>query len=71
MLSYIQQGNGHEAGDPAKAAEAVIQVVQSGNPPLRLLLGAAAYQGATNKFTNLLSSIEEWKETTLNADFKN
>ncbi|MFC5530609.1 hypothetical protein [Cohnella yongneupensis] len=47
MLNAVQQGSGQEAGDPAKAAEAVIKVVK-----------------------NLLASIEEWKETTINADFK-
>ncbi len=62
-------GKGNEAGDPKKAAEAVITVVESEQPPLRLLLGNAAYQMASYKFTNLLKSIEEWKETTINADF--
>ncbi|WP_018885814.1 oxidoreductase [Paenibacillus massiliensis] len=70
MLQSIDQMAGQEAGDPAKAAEAVIQVVETPTPPLRLLLGQMAYQAATHKFTNLLASIEEWKETTINADFK-
>ncbi|WP_025679574.1 oxidoreductase [Paenibacillus massiliensis] len=70
MLQSVDQMAGQEAGDPAKAAEAVIQVVETPTPPLRLLLGQMAYQAATHKFTNLLASIEEWKETTINADFK-
>ncbi|WP_028592217.1 oxidoreductase [Paenibacillus massiliensis] len=70
MLQGLDQMAGQEAGDPAKAAEAVIQVVETPTPPLRLLLGQMAYQAATHKFTNLLASIEEWKETTINADFK-
>ncbi|CAM3964181.1 oxidoreductase [Saccharibacillus endophyticus] len=69
MLSGIGQSAGQEAGDPAKAAEALIHIAELDTPPLRLLLGKAAYQAATYKFTNLLSSIEEWKETTINADF--
>ena len=69
MLDAVQQGGGQEAGDPAKAAEAVIKVVEADKPPLRLLLGGDAYKLATHKFTNLLASIEEWKEITLNADF--
>ncbi|MCQ4087700.1 oxidoreductase [Saccharibacillus sp. JS10] len=60
----------HESGDPVKAAEAVLQIVESENPPLRLLLGNDAYAAATYKFNNLLQSIEEWKEVTQNADFK-
>ncbi|MNW32124.1 3-oxoacyl-[acyl-carrier-protein] reductase FabG [compost metagenome] len=70
MLQSVDQMAGQEAGDPAKAAAAVIQIVETSTPPLRLLLGQMAYQAATHKFTNLLASIEEWKETTINADFQ-
>lgn len=70
MLQGLDQMTGQEAGDPAKAAAAVIQIVETSTPPLRLLLGQMAYQAATHKFTNLLASIEEWKETTINADFQ-
>ncbi len=69
MLSGIGQSAGQEPGNPSKAAEAVIKIAELDAPPLRLLLGNGAYQAATHKFTNLLSSIEEWKETTINADF--
>ncbi|WP_405152293.1 oxidoreductase [Paenibacillus sp. FSL K6-0108] len=70
MLQGIQLGAGQEAGDPAKAAEAVIKVVETTEPPLRLLLGQQAYDAATYKFNNMLASIEQWKETTINADYK-
>ncbi|WP_339308012.1 oxidoreductase [Paenibacillus sp. FSL R5-0519] len=69
MLQGIQLGAGQEAGDPLKAAEAVIKVVETTEPPLRLLLGQQAYDAATYKFNNMLESIEEWKETTINADY--
>lgn len=70
MLQGIELGVGQEAGDPAKAAEAVIKVVETTEPPLRLLLGQQAYDAATYKFNSLLASIEQWKETTINADYK-
>ncbi|WP_237714608.1 oxidoreductase [Paenibacillus polymyxa] len=70
MLQGIQLGAGQEAGDPVKAAEAVIKVVETTEPPLRLLLGQQAYDAATYKFNNMLVSIEQWKETTINADYK-
>lgn len=70
MLQGIQLGAGQEAGDPLKAAEAVIKVVETTEPPLRLLLGQQAYDAAIYKFNNMLESIEKWKETTLNADYK-
>ena len=70
MLSSVQKSSGQEPGDPAKAAETIISIVEAEEAPLRLLLGQTAYQAAKRKFTNLLSSIEEWKEITINADFK-
>ncbi|MDI4647117.1 oxidoreductase [Cohnella hashimotonis] len=70
MLKGVQQSNGQESGDPVKAADAVIKVVEASKPPLRLLLGKAAYQAATHKFTSLLADIEDWKEVTINADFE-
>lgn len=69
MLQGIQLGAGQEAGDPIKLAEAIVNLVETPEPPLRLLLGKQAYQAAHHKFTNLLVSMEEWKETTINADY--
>ncbi len=70
MLQGIQLGAGQEAGDPVKAAEAVIKVVETTKPPLHLLLVQQAYDASTYKFNNMLASIEQWKETTINADYK-
>ncbi|CDQ18157.1 NADP-dependent 3-hydroxy acid dehydrogenase YdfG [Halobacillus karajensis] len=66
----IDQPSGQEAGDPKKLADSVLAVAESEKPPLRLLLGGDAYEIATKKFTTLLNEIEDWKETTISADFK-
>ncbi|MEC0304922.1 SDR family NAD(P)-dependent oxidoreductase, partial [Terribacillus saccharophilus] len=60
---------GQEPGDPEKAAEAIVSVVEANEPPLRLLLGKVAYDTATQKFSNLLEDIEEWKNITIGADY--
>ncbi len=39
---YLYGSDGRQPGDPARAAAAMIQVVDSASPPLRLLLGADA-----------------------------
>ncbi|MEO2212755.1 oxidoreductase [Paenibacillus amylolyticus] len=70
MLQGVQLGAGQEAGDPVKLAEALIHIVEIPAPPLRLLLGQQAYQAAKHKFTLLLESMEEWKETTIDADYQ-
>lgn len=33
-------------------------------------LGKMAYQAATHKYQNLLTTFEEWKETTITADYE-
>ncbi|MFJ5952846.1 oxidoreductase [Streptomyces noursei] len=60
---------GHQPGDPARAAQAVIDAVTAEKPPLRLLLGKAAYDIATAKLDSLKTAFDDWREVTLNADF--
>ncbi len=69
-ISTMSEYSGQEPGNPKKAAEAMISIVETENPPLRLLLGETAYQVATHKYQNLLQDIETWKDTSLGADFK-
>ncbi|MFD0792136.1 oxidoreductase [Mucilaginibacter litoreus] len=49
----FQNMNGNQAGDPEKAAKAIIDVANSENPPLYLLLGADAYERAMSKLDKL------------------
>ncbi|MFB7911932.1 oxidoreductase [Kitasatospora sp. NPDC056076] len=60
---------GHQPGDPARAARAVIEAVTAEQPPLRLLLGQAAYDIATAKLDSLRAGFDDWREVTLSADF--
>jgi NAD(P)-dependent dehydrogenase (short-subunit alcohol dehydrogenase family) len=65
----IRSYSGNQPGDPAKAALAIVKAVESENPPLRLLLGEAAYKGAKAKLLELEKDFEEWKDTSIGADF--
>jgi NAD(P)-dependent dehydrogenase (short-subunit alcohol dehydrogenase family) len=40
---FLYGQNGHQPGDPAKAADAMIAVIEDTEPPRRLVLGADAY----------------------------
>jgi NAD(P)-dependent dehydrogenase (short-subunit alcohol dehydrogenase family) len=62
--------HGRQPGDPARAAEAVITAVTSDEPPLRLLLGAAAYQVATARLDTLRTTFDAWRELTLSTDYQ-
>lgn len=64
----IRGNSGNQSGDPVRAAKAIIKAVESENPPLRLLLGAAALKGARNKLNVLKKDFDAWEETTVWAD---
>ena len=55
---------GHEPGDTAKAAEAVLQIAVAADPPLRLLLGADALGYATGKLERQRAEIAAWEALT-------
>jgi len=65
----IRGYSGKQPGDPVRAAKAIVKAVESENPPLRLLLGAAALKGARNKMEQLKKDFDAWEETTIGADF--
>lgn len=48
----------HEAGDPARAAAALLELVAMDDPPLRLLLGNMAFDNVTGAHARQL---EEWR----------
>ena len=65
----IRGYSGKQPGDPVRAAKAIIDAVESENPPLHLLLGAAALKGARNKLEVLKKDFDTWEDTTTGADF--
>jgi NAD(P)-dependent dehydrogenase (short-subunit alcohol dehydrogenase family) len=64
----IRGYSGNQPGDPVRAAKAIIKAVESENPPLRLLLGAAALKNARIKITELQKDFDAWEEETVGAD---
>ena len=64
----IRGYSGNQPGDPVLAVKAIVKAVEAANPPLRLLLGAAAIKGGRNKLAELQKDYDAWEETTLGAD---
>jgi NAD(P)-dependent dehydrogenase (short-subunit alcohol dehydrogenase family) len=60
---------GHEAGDPRKAAAAILSVADSPTPPLRLLLGADALGYARRKLAEQQAEIEAWSSLSESIEF--
>ncbi|RXK62390.1 SDR family NAD(P)-dependent oxidoreductase [Lacibacter luteus] len=64
----IRGYSGNQPGDPVLAAKSMIMITETENPPLRLLLGAAALKGARAKVEELKHDIETWAEVSAGAD---
>lgn len=70
MIQWNQEIDGKQPGDPAKAAAAMIQVVETENPPLRLALGEDAVNGITQKLESMKTELEAWKDISVNTAFE-
>jgi NADP-dependent 3-hydroxy acid dehydrogenase YdfG len=69
MRKYFAENDGKQKGDPLRAVQAMMQVVESSNPPLRLLLGASALQRLRAKLDNWQKEVAAWEQVTVGADF--
>ncbi|MEU8934668.1 oxidoreductase [Streptomyces sp. NPDC048409] len=69
ILEVLRSNDGKQTGDPRKAAQAMITVVDSEQPPLRLLLGADAIGYWETKRNALDADITRWRETGENTAF--
>ncbi len=65
----IRGYSGNQPGDPVRAAKAIVQAVESENPPLNLLLGRAALKNARLKLESLQKDFDAWADVTEGADF--
>ncbi len=66
---WVAGQSGKQRGDPLKAVQAMMDVVESANPPLHLLLGAAAYNRFKGKLEKWREEMAAYESVTLGADF--
>ena len=69
MRKYFSENDGKQKGDPLRAVQAMMQVVESPDPPLHLLLGVSALQRMRAKLDNWGKEIAAWEQVTAGADF--
>jgi len=65
----IRGYSGNQPGDPVRAAKAIIQAVESDEPPFYFLLGKAALKNARLKLDALKADFDKWADVTEGADF--
>jgi hypothetical protein len=60
--AYIEREDRNQAGDPAKAAAAILAAIDAEKPPLRLALGADAVDGIRAKHERLRAELDHWED---------
>lgn len=60
--------SGKQIGDPAKAAQAMLKLAMSDDPPAHLLLGSDAVRLVEEKIKALEADFEAWKDVSLSTD---
>ncbi|MVV47028.1 oxidoreductase [Pseudomonas sp. PB120] len=63
-----EEKSGKQLGDPQKAAQAMLQVIDSPTPPAHLLLGSDALGVVRDKLRRALSEIDQWETLTRSTD---
>ncbi len=61
--------SGQQAGDPAKAARAILKVVEATDPPMHLLLGSDALKLVRDKLNSLGKEIDTWESVTRSTEY--
>lgn len=64
-----QEHSGRQAGDPAKAARAILEIIESPHPPSHLLLGTDALRLVREKLDALRREIDDWSHVSMSTNF--
>ncbi|WP_210080400.1 oxidoreductase [Pantoea endophytica] len=63
-----EEKSGKQLGDPFKAASAMLDVIESSNPPAHLLLGSDALALVRQKMESFSAEIDRWEALTRSTD---
>jgi NAD(P)-dependent dehydrogenase (short-subunit alcohol dehydrogenase family) len=66
---YRRDNDGAQPGDPARAAEIIIEVIGADDPPRRLVLGGDALDSARKAAEARAAETEKWAAVSRSADF--
>jgi NAD(P)-dependent dehydrogenase (short-subunit alcohol dehydrogenase family) len=65
----MERANERQPGDPARAAQALIAVVESKHPPLRLPLGTDAVTVIRQHLQQQINELDRWEPLSRSTDF--
>jgi short-subunit dehydrogenase len=68
-MSGTTQNSGKQPGDPGRAADAMIHITESANPPRHLVLGSFGVEKVTAQLQQTLDEVNAWRELSIDTDF--
>ncbi|AEX52459.1 oxidoreductase [Rahnella aquatilis] len=63
-----EKRSGHQPGDPQKAAQAILQLLDAPEPPASLLLGSDAVKFVREKLHQMNADIDAWEDVSRSTD---
>jgi NAD(P)-dependent dehydrogenase (short-subunit alcohol dehydrogenase family) len=69
IRSARQSKSGHQPGDPDKAAQALLRLVEAENPPTRLFLGNDALGFVSQKLEQMKAEMAAWEDVSRSTSF--
>jgi NAD(P)-dependent dehydrogenase (short-subunit alcohol dehydrogenase family) len=60
--AYVRTDHLKQPGDPALAARAILKALDSGDPPLRLVLGLDAIDNISRRLERLQAELDHWED---------
>jgi NAD(P)-dependent dehydrogenase (short-subunit alcohol dehydrogenase family) len=70
LAKVFRTMNGTQTGNPAKLAKGLIKVVNSENPPLRLLISKPAIPAVEVYYKNRFAEFEKWQDVSADSEFE-
>ena len=67
--TQLLASSGKQAGDPVRAADAIIKIVESDDPPLHLVLGKTGVQRVRDELQQVLRTVDAWEAVSVATDF--
>ena len=66
-IDAMGEYHNNQPGDPVKGAKAMIDMIETENPPLRLPLGEDAVTAIEEKLNSVRENIDQWREIAVNT----
>jgi NAD(P)-dependent dehydrogenase (short-subunit alcohol dehydrogenase family) len=68
LRATYEDRNGHQPGDPAKLAEALVRLANEPAPPLRFTAGSPALGRLDAKLADMRAEIDRWRQLSMSTD---